>query len=242
MSCIRPSWRRADEARVEATGSPAPASPPAQGDSHLRRQGSAPEEHLLFVLRRCRSLYNSALEQRKAFYQMRRKSLGYSAQAAELAEIKAAYLEYQDIYSQVLQDMLRRLDKAFAYDILSARLSTVPETHSMPEMRGDPRPIWSRETRLPRSRETGRAGGVKAEGTRQKTSKGYRNHDRAGGDAHFAPGNAGWRPTVFQESFASPVSGTEHQVRSDMLHAQSPHEVCIVNFVASFLSSLCGEV
>ena len=35
------------------------------------------EHHLLFVLRRCRHLYNSALEQRKAFYQMRRKSLGY---------------------------------------------------------------------------------------------------------------------------------------------------------------------
>ncbi len=72
------------------------------------------EQTLLFVLRRCRSLYNSALEQRKAFYQMRRKSLGYSQQAAELADVKAAYPAYQDIYSQVLQDVLRRLDKAFA--------------------------------------------------------------------------------------------------------------------------------
>ncbi len=73
------------------------------------------QEHtLLFVLRRCRELYNTALEQRKMFYQMRRKSLGYAQQAAELAEIKAAYPAYQDIYSQVLQDVLRRLDKAFA--------------------------------------------------------------------------------------------------------------------------------
>jgi putative transposase len=72
------------------------------------------EQHLLFVLRRCRELYNSALDQRKAFYQMRRKSLGYSQQAAELADIKAAFPAYQDIYSQVLQDVLRRLDKAFA--------------------------------------------------------------------------------------------------------------------------------
>jgi putative transposase len=72
------------------------------------------EQTLLFVLRRCRSLYNSALEQRKAFYQMRRKRLGYSHQAAELADIKVAYPAYQDIYSQVLQDVLRRLDKAFA--------------------------------------------------------------------------------------------------------------------------------
>jgi putative transposase len=45
---------------------------------------------------------------------MRRKSLGYSQQAAELADLKAAYPAYGDIYSQVLQDVLRRLDKAFA--------------------------------------------------------------------------------------------------------------------------------
>src|SRR5215831_9772494 len=75
---------------------------------------SKQEQTLLFVLRRCRHLYNSALEERKAFYQMRRKSLGYTQQAAELAEIKVAYPAYQDIYSQVLQDVLRRLDKAFA--------------------------------------------------------------------------------------------------------------------------------
>jgi putative transposase len=39
------------------------------------------EQTLLFVLRRSRHLYNSALEQRKAYYQMRRKSLGYTAQS-----------------------------------------------------------------------------------------------------------------------------------------------------------------
>jgi putative transposase len=72
------------------------------------------EQTLLFVLRRCRALYNSALEERQAYYQMRRKSLGYRQQAAELAEIKTAYPAYQDIYSQVLQDVLRRLDNAFA--------------------------------------------------------------------------------------------------------------------------------
>src|SRR5215467_12801514 len=72
------------------------------------------EGHLLFVLRRCRELYNSGLEERRAFYQMRHKSLGYSAQAAELADIKEAFPAYQDIYSQVLQDVLRRLDKAFS--------------------------------------------------------------------------------------------------------------------------------
>src|SRR5215471_12429108 len=72
------------------------------------------EQHLLFVLRCCRHLYNSGLEERRAYYQIRHTSLGYSAQAAELAEIKAAFPANPDIHSQVLQDVLRRLDKAFA--------------------------------------------------------------------------------------------------------------------------------
>ena len=74
----------------------------------------AQEQHLLFVLRRCREVYNSALEERRAHYQMRQTGIGYTRQAAELAEIKAAFPAYQDIYSQVLQDVLRRVDKAFA--------------------------------------------------------------------------------------------------------------------------------
>jgi hypothetical protein len=45
---------------------------------------------------------------------MRRKRLGYPPQAAELAEIKAASPASQDIPSQVLQEVLRRLDKAVA--------------------------------------------------------------------------------------------------------------------------------
>ena len=74
----------------------------------------AQEQHLLFVLRRCRELYNSALEERRAHYQMRHTGIGYTRQAAELTEIKAAFPAYQDIYSQVLQDVLRRVDKMFA--------------------------------------------------------------------------------------------------------------------------------
>ena len=95
------------------------------------------QEHtLLFVLRRCRHLYNSALEQRRAFYQMRHKSLGYSAQAAELADIKAAYPAYQDIHSQVLQDALRRLDKAFAAFFRRIRNG---ETPGYPRFQGEGR-------------------------------------------------------------------------------------------------------
>jgi putative transposase len=66
------------------------------------------------VLRRGPELYNSALEERRAHYQMRHTGIGYTRQAAELAEIKASFPAYQDIYSQVLQDVLRRVDKTFA--------------------------------------------------------------------------------------------------------------------------------
>ncbi len=40
-------------------------------------------------------------------------ALTYTRQAAELPEIKEVRPEYEDIYSQVLQDVLRRVDKAF---------------------------------------------------------------------------------------------------------------------------------
>ncbi len=72
------------------------------------------EQHLLFVLRRCRKLYNSALEERRAPYQMCHTGIGYTCQAAELPDIKAAFPASQEIHSQVLQDVLRRVDKTFA--------------------------------------------------------------------------------------------------------------------------------
>ena len=48
------------------------------------------EQTLLFVLRRCRHLYNSALEPAAAgrSTRCRRKSLSYSQQAAELADLR----------------------------------------------------------------------------------------------------------------------------------------------------------
>ncbi|HEY7350589.1 MAG TPA: transposase [Ktedonobacterales bacterium] len=72
------------------------------------------EQTLLFYLRRCRDLYNAGLEQRRAFYQMRRAALSCFAQINELPDLKQTYPAYQDLPSHVLQDVLRRLDKAFA--------------------------------------------------------------------------------------------------------------------------------
>lgn len=65
------------------------------------------------VLDRCRELYNAALQERKDAYRMAHVSIGYNQQAAQLPDIKEIRPEYADIHSQVLQDTLRRVDKAF---------------------------------------------------------------------------------------------------------------------------------
>lgn len=73
------------------------------------------QEKLLFwTLTRCRELYNAALQERKEAYEMAGKSISYYEQKRDLVEIKAALRpEYQDIHSQVVQDVLLRLKRAF---------------------------------------------------------------------------------------------------------------------------------
>ncbi|MEP6903419.1 MAG: transposase [Actinomycetota bacterium] len=61
----------------------------------------------------CRFLYNSALQERRDAYKLNRVSLNYCDQANQLSEIKRTNPEYLGIYSQVLQDVLKRLDKCF---------------------------------------------------------------------------------------------------------------------------------
>jgi putative transposase len=70
------------------------------------------EQALEVVLSRCRTLYNCALEQRKTWWG-RGQSIGatYYQQATELPDLKAACPEYSEVHSQVLQDVLRRVDK-----------------------------------------------------------------------------------------------------------------------------------
>ena len=58
-------------------------------------------------------LYNAGLQERRDAYRLERKSIRYIEQANQLPEIKQARPEFNDIHSQVLQDVLRRLDKAF---------------------------------------------------------------------------------------------------------------------------------
>ena len=65
-----------------------------------------------WTLRRCKELYNAALEERREAYRMNGVSVSYNMQANQLPAIKALRAEYQDIHSQIQQDVLKRLDKA----------------------------------------------------------------------------------------------------------------------------------
>src|SRR5215471_17559695 len=71
------------------------------------------EGTMAFVLRRCRELYNAALEERRDAWRMCAVSITAAGQSAQLPAIKEVRPEYQDIHSQVLQDVLTRLDRAF---------------------------------------------------------------------------------------------------------------------------------
>ena len=65
------------------------------------------------VLKFCRVLYNTCLQQRIWVYKSCGKSVSMMEQKAELPDIKKEFPEYAAIHSQVLQDIVIRLDKAF---------------------------------------------------------------------------------------------------------------------------------
>jgi putative transposase len=61
----------------------------------------------------CRFLYNSALQERISYYKKYKKSISYISQAKHLKEIKEDFPDFKNIYSQVLQSNLKRLDLAY---------------------------------------------------------------------------------------------------------------------------------
>jgi putative transposase len=61
----------------------------------------------------CRELYNGALQERRDAYKIAGKSINYHAQAIQLPEIKKVRDDVKGVHSQVLQDVLKRLDRAF---------------------------------------------------------------------------------------------------------------------------------
>jgi putative transposase len=72
------------------------------------------EQALETVLWRCRELYNAGLEERKLAWEKCRVSVTFAMQSVQLPAIKEVRPEYREINAQVLQDVLHRLDRAFA--------------------------------------------------------------------------------------------------------------------------------
>ncbi len=65
------------------------------------------------TLETCRVLYDQALAERRGAWEREKRSVGYHEQAVALPKLKELYPRLQEVYSQVLQDTLRRVDKAF---------------------------------------------------------------------------------------------------------------------------------
>lgn len=71
------------------------------------------EAVLLYWLELCRRLYNHALTERRTHYKATGHGLGYEAQANTLPIYKNEHQEYVAVHSQILQNVLVRLDRAF---------------------------------------------------------------------------------------------------------------------------------
>jgi putative transposase len=71
------------------------------------------QENIHFVLERCRLLYNRLLAERIAAYKQSGRSLTYYEQKATLPERKQCIPALKNVHSQVLQNVVERLDKAY---------------------------------------------------------------------------------------------------------------------------------
>ena len=61
----------------------------------------------------CRELYNAALQERRDAWKREQTSISYSLQQDQLPSIKMDRPDLKDVHSQVLQDVLRRVERAF---------------------------------------------------------------------------------------------------------------------------------
>jgi putative transposase len=61
----------------------------------------------------CRRLYNTALEQRISIYRQNKGRITYNEQARQLPDLKTSFPQYYDIDSEVIYDVLLRLDRTY---------------------------------------------------------------------------------------------------------------------------------
>ena len=78
------------------------------------RPSRSQEAALDEALETCRHLYNRALAERKDAYEQEQRSVGFKEQCAALPQAKKESAFLPRVHSQVLQDVLHRLDHAFA--------------------------------------------------------------------------------------------------------------------------------
>lgn len=68
---------------------------------------------LIKSLHLCCNLYNVSLQHRRDVYKSVQRSVAYKEQANELPLIKTDFPEYDTIHSQILQDVLKRVEKSY---------------------------------------------------------------------------------------------------------------------------------
>ena len=71
-------------------------------------------QNLIRTLISCQRLYNDCLNQKKQAWSRSRTNINYNDQQNELPDFKLEFPEHKDINAFILQDVLRRLHKAFA--------------------------------------------------------------------------------------------------------------------------------
>ena len=71
------------------------------------------ETRILNQFSMCHHLYNWSLQERIDYYKSNNKSLSYCDQANKLKVLKQEKPWFKSVYAQTLQDVLRRLDKAY---------------------------------------------------------------------------------------------------------------------------------
>lgn len=79
----------------------------------ISKPSKAVQDKLETTVYLCQQLYNASLQERRDAYKINRISINYQHQQNQLPEIKVTNPEYKDIHSQVLQNVLKRVDLAF---------------------------------------------------------------------------------------------------------------------------------
>ena len=88
-------------------------------------------------LETCRTLYNIALDQRRSAYRLHRATVTCFDQCNQLPDLKKEFPEFKAVGSQVLQDVLERLDKA--YKAFFRRVKQKGEKAGFPRFKGKDR-------------------------------------------------------------------------------------------------------